>query len=231
MSLLVNNPSKLCFRKPVVVRSSSPLLSSNGVSSSLPQNPPSVIIYVDHRCGADLGKLVIQRAGEITPLEKYPMKEGMVDLNPDTDPKHISLPPLETLARCQTQIVTNVAMSSSCVVAVKFLGPQISFCRPAQSNSQWINIRVTLLTASFIISSSLLLISQPVHLDEHGNAVCTRDIGEISSFSSQKSQPFCVPASSFPGMSSSNRVQVLDVDDSAMVRLDWLTTIDSTIYI
>ncbi|EOA15146.1 hypothetical protein CARUB_v10028522mg [Capsella rubella] len=187
----------LCFRKPVVVRSSSPLLSSNGVSSSLPQNPPSVIIYVDHRCGADLGKL-----------------EGMVDLNPDTDPKHISLPPLETLARCQTQIVTNVAMSSSCVVAVKFLGPQISFCRPAQSNSQWINIRVTLLTAN-----------------EHGNAVCTRDIGEISSFSSQKSQPFCVPASSFPGMSSSNRVQVLDVDDSAMVRLDWLTTIDSTIYI
>lgn len=29
-----------------------------------------------------------------------------------------------------------------CVVAVKFLGPQISFCRPAQSNSGWTNMRI-----------------------------------------------------------------------------------------
>ncbi|KAG2333107.1 hypothetical protein Bca52824_004287 [Brassica carinata] len=30
----------------------------------------------------------------------------------------------------------------NCVVAVKFLGPQLSFCRPAQRNSEWTNISV-----------------------------------------------------------------------------------------
>ncbi|CAA7029869.1 unnamed protein product [Microthlaspi erraticum] len=74
------------------------------------------------------------------------------DLNPaasGTDPKRIPLPPLVTLPRCQTQIVTNVSLSSSCpesdedcVVAVKFLGPQLSFCRPAAAKSEWTNIRV-----------------------------------------------------------------------------------------
>nr|VDD21560.1 unnamed protein product [Brassica oleracea] len=73
------------------------------------------------------------------------------DLNPYasyTDPKSIPLPPLVTLPCCQTQIVTNVSMSSSspededCVVAVKFLGPQLSFCRPAQSKPEWTNIRI-----------------------------------------------------------------------------------------
>ncbi|KAG7533996.1 hypothetical protein ISN45_Aa08g015800 [Arabidopsis thaliana x Arabidopsis arenosa] len=73
------------------------------------------------------------------------------DLNPvasDTHPKRIPLPPLVTLPHCQTQVVTNVAMSSSspededCLVAVKFLGPQLSLCRPAHSNSEWINIRI-----------------------------------------------------------------------------------------
>ncbi|VVB10295.1 unnamed protein product [Arabis nemorensis] len=73
------------------------------------------------------------------------------DLNPvasATDPKRIPLPPLVTLPGCQTQIVTNVSMSSSssededCVVAVKFLGPQLSFCRLAQSNPEWINMRI-----------------------------------------------------------------------------------------
>ncbi|CAH2069898.1 unnamed protein product [Thlaspi arvense] len=72
------------------------------------------------------------------------------DLNPvasDIDPKRIPLPPLVTLPHCQTQIVTNVAMSSSspededCVVAVKFLGPQLSFCRPA-NKPEWTNIRI-----------------------------------------------------------------------------------------
>ncbi|VVB15961.1 unnamed protein product [Arabis nemorensis] len=38
-------------------------------------------------------------------------------------------------------------MSSSpededCVVAVKFLGPQLRFCRPGQSISEWTNIRI-----------------------------------------------------------------------------------------
>ncbi|KAG7543938.1 hypothetical protein ISN45_Aa07g038120 [Arabidopsis thaliana x Arabidopsis arenosa] len=73
------------------------------------------------------------------------------DLNPvasDVNPKRIPLPPLVTLHGCQTDIITNVSMSSSspededCVVAVKFLGPQLSFCRPAQSNSQWTNVRI-----------------------------------------------------------------------------------------
>ncbi|KAG7534183.1 hypothetical protein ISN45_Aa08g017620 [Arabidopsis thaliana x Arabidopsis arenosa] len=73
------------------------------------------------------------------------------DLNPvasDTEPKRIPLPPLVTLPRCQTQIVTNVSMSSPSpeeedyVVAVKFLGPHLSFCRPAQSNCEWTNIRL-----------------------------------------------------------------------------------------
>ncbi|XP_020891655.1 uncharacterized protein LOC110231115 [Arabidopsis lyrata subsp. lyrata] len=74
------------------------------------------------------------------------------DLNPvasDSDPKRISLPPLVTLPYCQTQIITNVSMSApspeeeDCVVAVKFLGPQLSFCRPAaQCNPEWINIRI-----------------------------------------------------------------------------------------
>ncbi|EFH38624.1 hypothetical protein ARALYDRAFT_497492, partial [Arabidopsis lyrata subsp. lyrata] len=55
------------------------------------------------------------------------------------EPKHFSSPPFVTLPRCQTQIVTNVVASSplddeDCVVAVKFLGPQLSFFRPAQSH-------------------------------------------------------------------------------------------------
>ncbi|CAH2069966.1 unnamed protein product [Thlaspi arvense] len=72
------------------------------------------------------------------------------DLNPyasDTDPKRIPLPPLVTLPHCQTKMVTNVSMSSSspededCVVAVKFLGPQLSFCRPA-NKPKWTNIKI-----------------------------------------------------------------------------------------
>ncbi|CAA0410116.1 unnamed protein product [Arabidopsis thaliana] len=81
------------------------------------------------------------------------LKEGVLALlymnrNPGAVPKRISLPPLVTLPHCQTEYVTNVAMSSSspededCVVAVKFLGPQVSFCRPAQSNAEWVNIRI-----------------------------------------------------------------------------------------
>jgi len=59
------------------------------------------------------------------------LKDGVVclqdDLNPSTsnsDPKRISLPSLVTLPHCQTQVVTNMAMSCSspeendCVVAI-----------------------------------------------------------------------------------------------------------------
>ncbi|CAA7051649.1 unnamed protein product [Microthlaspi erraticum] len=52
-------------------------------------------------------------------------------------------------------MVTNVAMSSSspedidCVVAVKFFGPQLSFCRyPGRSDSEWINLRIETLVSS-----------------------------------------------------------------------------------
>ncbi|CAL9243132.1 unnamed protein product [Arabidopsis halleri] len=84
------------------------------------------------------------------------LKDGIVclqdDLNPSashSDPKRISLPPLVTLPHCQTQLVTNVAMSSSspedddCIVAVKFEGPQLSLCRSPQKNPEWVNIRIT----------------------------------------------------------------------------------------
>ncbi|XP_018440555.2 uncharacterized protein LOC108812718 [Raphanus sativus] len=75
------------------------------------------------------------------------------DFNPvasDANPKRIPLPPLVTLPHCQTKIITNVSMSSSrpeddedCVVAVKFLGPQLSFCKPAgQSKPEWTNIKI-----------------------------------------------------------------------------------------
>ncbi|KAJ4892477.1 hypothetical protein Rs2_32225 [Raphanus sativus] len=77
------------------------------------------------------------------------------DFNPvasDANPKRIPLPPLVTLPHCQTNIITNVSMSSSrpeddedCVVAVKFLGPQLSFCKPAGGQSkppEWTNIKI-----------------------------------------------------------------------------------------
>ncbi|CAH2057811.1 unnamed protein product [Thlaspi arvense] len=86
------------------------------------------------------------------------LKDGVVclqdDLIPsasDSAPKRISLPPLETLPHCQTQLVTNVAMSSAspdededCILAVKFVGPQLSLCRPALGDkAEWFNIRIT----------------------------------------------------------------------------------------
>ena len=73
------------------------------------------------------------------------------DLNPgvsNSDGCEISLPDLVTLPHCQTQLVTNVAMSSSspedddCIVAVKFVGPQLSLCRPAEKSKKWVNIRI-----------------------------------------------------------------------------------------
>ncbi|CAN6994689.1 unnamed protein product [Brassica oleracea var. botrytis] len=77
------------------------------------------------------------------------------DLNPyvsDTNPKRIPLPPLVTLPHCQTKIITNfrcITMSSSspeddedCVVGVKFLGPQLSFCRPAESKPEGTSVKL-----------------------------------------------------------------------------------------
>ncbi|XP_010450245.1 PREDICTED: uncharacterized protein LOC104732399 [Camelina sativa] len=348
MSLLVNQPSSLCFRRPVLVRSS-PLPSNNGFSSSLLHTPPCFIFSVDP-CGArprKEGKLVIMNFNgrDCTTLDKkVPVElfydeivtigsshgwiatlkdDGILrlqdDLNPvasDSDPKRIPLPPMVTLPHCQTQIVTNVSMSSSspededCVVAVKFLGPQLSFCRPAQLNSKWINVRIghqcffssrvmyskkddmfripgsgghligswdlrtdklpnpklqslrfqklpkLTKTKGKLLDScckSELLVESPAgetfllkwykkscgkiingnakmktkalmvfKLDEEGNAVYTKDIGDLCIFLS-KSEPFCVSASSFPGMCP-NKVTLYDGDEIGDVHLS-----DSTI--
>ncbi|CAH8279747.1 unnamed protein product [Arabidopsis lyrata] len=312
MSLLLNQPLKICFRrKPGLVRSSPPL--SNGFSTSLLQTPPCTIIDADP-CGRGLGKLVVKYHNEyhLTDLEKkvamelvdIPMatigsshgwvatlkEDGILrlqdDLNPNasyTEPKRIPLPPLVTLPHCQTQIVTNVSMSSSspededCVVAVKFLGPQISFCRPAKSNSEWINIRIAnpcfyssrvmfsekdemfriLGSGGHIIGSwdlhtqkqnpfqRLQFLNLPKltktkrelmdscykseHLLESRTTGETflvkwyrkavwRDIGDLCIFLS-KSEPFCVPVSSFPGIMLPNHVELADVGETGFVKL------------
>ncbi|KAL0754105.1 hypothetical protein Bca101_091773 [Brassica carinata] len=150
MSLLLNQPSKLCLGKRVLVRSSP--LGSDSFSSSLQQTPPRAIISVSPcRYADEIGNLNIKNANErsvthveedvpteFTSILKYfrfgilgtigsshgwvvtPLEDGRVrlqdDINPAasyTDPKHISLPPLVTLPYCQTQLVTNVSMSSS----------------------------------------------------------------------------------------------------------------------
>ncbi|AED96328.1 unnamed protein product [Arabidopsis thaliana] len=170
MSLLLNQPSKLCFRRPVLARSSP--LHSNGFSSSSLQTPPSMmalkrtyfadyahhfekkvppeLVYNDIKDDDDIGTIGSSHGWVVT-LKDDGILRLQDDLNPvasETDPKRISLPPLVTLPHCQTQIVTNVAMSSSspeddeCVVAVKFLGPQLRFCRPALKNPEWTNIRI-----------------------------------------------------------------------------------------
>ncbi|KAJ4907288.1 hypothetical protein Rs2_10946 [Raphanus sativus] len=90
--------------------------------------------------------------GWIFTLKEDGTKPRLVDdLNPgvsESDGCEISLPDLVTLPHCQTRLVTNVAMSSSsphdenCILAVKFAGPQLSLCRPAQENNKWVNIRI-----------------------------------------------------------------------------------------
>ncbi|XP_033138713.1 uncharacterized protein LOC103844896 [Brassica rapa] len=110
--------------------------------------------YLDKKVPLELMKkmgTVASSNGWVATLKDDGILRLQDDLNPvasDTNPKRIPLPPLETLPHCQTKIITNVSLSSSspededCVVAVKFLGPQISFCRPAQSNSGWTNVRI-----------------------------------------------------------------------------------------
>ncbi|KAG2310481.1 hypothetical protein Bca4012_024997 [Brassica carinata] len=75
------------------------------------------------------------------------LQDDLIPVESNSGPKRISLPPLVTLPHCQTQIITNVSMSSSspedCVVAVKFLGPQLSFCKlSSQSKPEWTNIKI-----------------------------------------------------------------------------------------
>ncbi|VYS70419.1 unnamed protein product [Arabidopsis thaliana] len=337
MYLLLNQPLKLCFQsKPGLVRSSPPL--SNGFSTSKLQTPPCTVIDADPcGRGLGKLFIYYHNESEYTGLEKkvamdlvdIPMatigsshgwvatlkEDGILrlqdDLNPVasyTEPKRIPLSPLVTLPHCQTQIVTNVSLSSSspedeeCVVAVKFLGPQLSFCRPAQSNSKWINIRIAnpcfyssrvmfskkdemfriLGSGGHIIGSwdlhthnqkpfqrlrfknlpKLTKTKQELmdscyksehlvesrttgetflvkwyrkavwrgmsklktkalmvfKLDDKGNAVYTQDIGDLCIFLS-KSEPFCVPVSSFPGMMFPNHVNLADVGEKGYVNL------------
>uniref|UniRef100_A0A0D3DM71 KIB1-4 beta-propeller domain-containing protein n=1 Tax=Brassica oleracea var. oleracea TaxID=109376 RepID=A0A0D3DM71_BRAOL len=294
MSLLLNQPSKICLGKLVLARSSS--LGSDSFSSSLQQTPPCAIISVSPCPYADeIGNLNIKNANErsVTHVEKdvpgelscplkhfrfcilgtigsshgwvaTPLEDGrhrlQDDLNPAasyTDPKHISLPPLVTLPYCQTQLVTNVSMSSSspeeedCVVAIKFFGPQLSLCRPAAQNvavPQLAELTMSKLEILHSCSTSEHLVESQTtgetflikwfrkttrsmldmpkmktealmvfKLDEEGNAVYTEDIGDLVIFLS-RAEPFCVPASSFPGMYP-NRVEIFDVDEIGSVNL------------
>lgn len=87
-------------------------------------------------------------------------------LSSKSDPKVTPLPPLTALYACQTELVCNVALSSSpcdddgdedCVVAVNFLGRQLSFCE-ARPNRDW---RWTDFVAPFnLLESSNLMYSK-----------------------------------------------------------------------
>ncbi|XP_010446112.1 PREDICTED: uncharacterized protein LOC104728887 [Camelina sativa] len=338
MSLLLRRLSRLRLGKPLLVRYSVILSNGFSSSSlqtppcSIVSAYPCgvdlgklMIMNANERYCTTLEKKVPLELVHSDPMVTIGASHGWVatlkddgivclqdDLNPYassyTDPKRISLPPLVTLPRCQTQIATNVAMSSSspededCIVAVKFLGPQLSFCRPAQSRSEWINIRIenpcfysspvmyskqdemfripgsgghligswdprthkhqpkfqrlrfqkfpelTKSKRELLLScctSEHLVESRPTgemflvklnkkttasgmkkmktklvmvfKLDEEGNALYTEDIGDLRIFLS-KSEPFCVLASSFPGMGS-NRMEVLDIEESISVFL------------
>ncbi|KAL0715459.1 hypothetical protein Bca4012_064781 [Brassica carinata] len=188
MSLLLGHSPKLFIRKPtlVLVRasaggSSSPLQTPPCVVKGAdPCLYGAGHVSLDYAYTINNGPMLIKKA----PVELVYNDEAVTtigsshgwvaslmndvgtlrlhdDLNPvasDANPKHISLPPLVTLPHCQTQIITNVSLSSlspeeeDCVVAVKFMGPQLSYCRPsAQGNSKWFNIRIE--NPSFFSSS------------------------------------------------------------------------------
>ena len=53
-------------------------------------------------------------------------------------------------------------------------------------------------------------------LDDEGNAVYTQDMGDLAMFLSM-SEPFCVPASFFPGSMYRNNVIIYDYDEMGIV--------------
>ncbi|KAL0875278.1 hypothetical protein Bca101_024983 [Brassica carinata] len=290
MSLLLRRLWKLCHGKPAAV------FFITDLEKKVPLD--LVDTYEIRTVGGSNGWVATLKDDGIVCLQD--------DLNPfasDMNPKRIPLPTLVTLPRCQTQMVTNMAMSSSspedenCVVSLKFFGPQLSFCRPGDKPT-WTNIRIEnlcfypspvvyskkhgmfriLASGGYLIGSwdpridkkrkakfqrlrfrnvpklsktkrELLsscctsehlvesgttcetflvkLYRRPrasgsekmqtkalmvFKIDDEGNAVYTKDIGDLCIFIS-KSEPFCVPASSFPGMLS-NRVAFLDFDEN-----------------
>ncbi|KAJ4907415.1 hypothetical protein Rs2_11073 [Raphanus sativus] len=176
MALLLNQYSpKLFIRKPVLVRASSGSSSSPVqtppcvVLGADPCGADHVLLrfaYATRNFPKLIKKAPVELVYNDAEVTTVGSSHGWVaslmhdvgtlslhdDLNPvasDANPKRISLPPLVTVPYCQTQIITNVSLSSlspeekDCVVAVKFMGPQLSYCRPsAQGNSKWFNIRI-----------------------------------------------------------------------------------------
>ncbi|CAH8387008.1 unnamed protein product [Eruca vesicaria subsp. sativa] len=282
---------------------------------------PLELVYKEHDDGKT--ETIGASHGWIATVKEDGILRLQDDFNPvasDANPKRIPLPPLVTLAHCQTKIITNVSMSSSCpeddedcVVAVKFLGPQLSFCKPASKRREWTNVKIqhpcffssrvvysekdnmfripgsrgkligswdpcnpsddpklhkverytnfpripittpvrpppkdvdvdpgitilhlvesrptgeTFLVTQHkiraknkqgvaILKTSILLVCK---LDDQGNAVYVRDMGDLVIFLS-RSEPFCVPASSFPGMRP-NELHLYDDDDMIFVDVD-----------
>jgi len=113
---------------------------SNGFSSSSPQSPPSsingcgVVTKGRHTC---LAKKVPEDKYEIM-WSAYPyvaasfIHDGMLSFFDDT-----------CTWESDTVVMSSSPEEEDCVVAVKILGPQLSFFRPAQSNFEgWTNVRI-----------------------------------------------------------------------------------------
>ncbi|KAL0728870.1 hypothetical protein Bca4012_024963 [Brassica carinata] len=252
-SLLQTPPCKIMFAEPCGADLGKlVVLNFNELYTTELKKVPLELVNDD-----DAAKITIGAShGWIATLKEDGILRLQDDLNPvasDTYPKRIPLPPLVTLPHCQTKIITNVSMSLSspeddedCVVAVKFLGPQLSFCKPA-SKLEWTNIKIKPLLLR--LPSEHLVESRPTgetflvkqykktikitkagiarmrtkalmlfKLDEEGNAVYTQDIGDLVMFLSM-SEPFCVPATSFPGLYP-NYVRLYDFDELGFISLN-----------
>ncbi|CAN8245775.1 unnamed protein product [Cochlearia groenlandica] len=98
--------------------------------------------------------------------------------------KIVPLPPFTTMNQGQTKVVSNVAMSSSsphdddeecCVVAIKFLGRQLSMCRPGL-DLEWTNFSTPFLSSE----NSNLMYSKRDHrfnmLAPGGKYLCSWDL-------------------------------------------------------
>uniref|UniRef100_A0A0D3BMT8 KIB1-4 beta-propeller domain-containing protein n=1 Tax=Brassica oleracea var. oleracea TaxID=109376 RepID=A0A0D3BMT8_BRAOL len=169
MSLLLGHSPKLFIRKPVLVRASAGGSSSVVqtppcyVKGADPCGADHVLLDYSH--SMKNRPILIKKApeelvyndAEVTTIGS---SHGWVaslmhgvgilrlhdDLNPvasDANPKCITLPPL-TLPRTGPVSLSSLSPEEEdCVVAVKFMGPQLSYCRPsAQGNSKWFNIRI-----------------------------------------------------------------------------------------
>ncbi|CAN7031128.1 unnamed protein product [Brassica oleracea var. botrytis] len=142
MSLILNQPSKLCLRAPVLVRCS-PLHSNSLSSASLQQTQTlAKFIYCTDPCRPQLVRLMVRRDdGDMIPFDFdspcdfmavtelirstngwiTSLVDGRVCLythrGKSPDHERIWLPPLETLPLCQAQVVTNVTYSWKYVVS------------------------------------------------------------------------------------------------------------------